>query len=94
MPASGIKIPGGRAAIAKKVNGEQLDSDDEIIKTMRDQGYRDELIQERLVKEDRVKYNVKSIATRYGRICRALATVKTAKLDGEQTDWHDGDVSI
>ncbi|KAI9668756.1 MAG: hypothetical protein M1831_000825 [Alyxoria varia] len=92
--ASSIKIPGGRAAIAKKVNPDYLDSDDELIKSMKEQGYRDEVIQERLVKEDRIIYNVKSIATRYGRICRTLAAAKTAKLDDDQTDWHDGDDDV
>lgn len=87
-----IRVQGGRAAVTKRVTV-QLDSDDEIIKDMKDQGYRDVDVQRRLVAEGRTKYAEKSITTRYNRISRALNEDETKTLDDELTDWHDGDVS-
>ena len=70
-----------------------LDSEDEIIKNMKDEGYRDHLVAERLAREDRVAYNPKSIATRYARINRVLEQNLNKRLEDEESDWHEGDVS-
>lgn len=87
-----VRITDGRAAITKKVTAD-LDSDDEIIKTMKDEGQKDEVIRDRLIEEGRIRYNVKSISTRYARIRRAFHKAETENLDEDLTDWHQGDVS-
>lgn len=60
---------------------------------MKDAGHSNEAVQKKLVDEGRIKYVVKSIATRYGRIQRAFHKAETENLDEDLTDWHEGDVS-
>ena len=86
------RVQGGRIPFPKKVNAD-LDSEDEIIKTMKEKGYTDKSIAQRLKDENRVAYREKSITTRYARIMRALHEHETKKLDDELSDWHEGDVS-
>lgn len=82
----------GRTPTIKRITAD-LDSDDEVIKSMKDAGYRDEEVQKRMISEGRTKYAVKSITTRYTRILRVCAAREAEDLDNELTDWHEGDVS-
>lgn len=86
------RVQGGRIPFPKKVNAD-LDSEDEIIRSMKEKGYADKAIAQRLKDENRVAYREKSITTRYARIMRALHEHETKKLDDEVSDWHEGDVS-
>ena len=40
-----------------------------------------------------IKYNIKTIGTRWARIKKKLAEHQDELLDADLTDWHDGDVS-
>ena len=88
-----LRIAGGRPAIAKKVTAD-LDSDDELIVRMKNAKYLEKDIAERLAKEGRIKYHPKTIGTRWARIKRKLQDFQDEMLDGDVTDWHEGDVSI
>ena len=86
-----MKITGGRPAMAKKVTAD-LDSDDELIVRMKQARYQEKDIAQRLRDEGRINYNSKTIGTRWTRLCKALQKQQDELLDGEVTDWHDGDV--
>ncbi len=87
------RVTGGRAAVPKQVVAD-MDSDDEIIKEMKGLGYRDEAVRDRLISEGRIRYEAKTISTRYIRIKRVLAAQEERILDEELSDWHDGDVRL
>ena len=86
-----MKVPGGRPAVPKKVTAD-LDSDDELIVRMKEARYREKDIADRLQEEGRIKYNQKTIGTRWVRIRRALQQRQDELLDSQQADWHNGDV--
>ena len=87
-----MKITGGRPAVAKKVTAE-LDSDDEIIFSMKNAKYLEKDIAKRLVDEGRTVYNPKTIGTRWARLKKAMQAKQDELLDADLTDWHEGDVS-
>ncbi len=87
-----MKVTGGRPAIAKKVTAD-MDSDDELIFSMKNAKYLEKDIAKRLADEGRMKYNPKTIGTRWARLKRAMQAKQDELLDGDLTDWHDGDVS-
>jgi len=87
-----VRVPGGMMAYAKKVTAE-LDSDDELIVSMKEQGYSDSQIAGRLVQENRIHYNNKTINTRFQRIRMAQARrVDDLLLEGYK-QWQYEDVS-
>lgn len=88
-----LKVEGGRPALAKKVTAD-LDSDDQLIVTMKAAKYQEAEIAQRLKDEGRTSYNPKTIGTRWARLKKALAVRQDEMLDQDLTDWHDGDVSI
>lgn len=48
-------------------------------------------IARRLVDEGRIKYNAKTIGTRWARLKKKLQERNDELLDAELTDWHEGD---
>lgn len=90
-PYKRLKTTGGRPAIAKKVTAD-LDSDDELIVRMKNARYLKKDIAQRLVDEGRIKYNAKTIGTRWARLKKKLQERNDELLDTELTDWHEGDV--
>ncbi|KAK5102165.1 hypothetical protein LTR70_007475 [Exophiala xenobiotica] len=90
-PYKRLKTTGGRPAIAKKVTAD-LDSDDELIVRMKNAKYLKKDIAQRLVDEGRIKYNAKTIGTRWARLKKKLQERNDELLDAELTDWHEGDV--
>lgn len=89
-PYKRLKTTGGRPAIAKKVTAD-LDSDDELIVRMKNAKYLKKDIARRLVDEGRIKYNAKTIGTRWARLKKKLQERNDELLDAELTDWHEGD---
>lgn len=88
-----IRVPGGRAAVPRRIHAD-YDSEDEIIVTMKQQGYSNEAVQKRLIEEGMTKYDVKTIPSRWLRIRKALQYEEEERLDDELTDWHDGEAGI
>lgn len=86
-----IKIPGGRPAINKKVT-EDPDSDDRRILELKDQGYSDEFICNKLADEGRIRYQKGTVNSRVLRFRKVLEKKADDKLDDELSDWHEGEV--
>ncbi|CAI6340224.1 unnamed protein product [Periconia digitata] len=74
-------------AYHKKV-GADLDSDDELLLEMRDNGYSDRQIADRLAMEGRVRYDTKSIATRVYRLRQAQAQHVDYLLKEGYVEWR------
>lgn len=85
------RLSGGRPPLAKKVTAD-LDSDDELIVKMKQAKYLEKDIAARLAAEGRTSYHSKTIGTRWARLKKALQEKQDKLLDGDLTDWHDGDV--
>lgn len=93
MGAIGRKMRGhgNLVAYAKRVTAD-LDSDDELIMQMKEKGYSDQQIADRLKREGRTKYDRKSISTRVGRIKWAQAArVDEMMIEGYK-EWQFEDV--
>ena len=86
------KTGGGKPATGKKIAAE-YDSDDARILTLKQQGYTDAQVAQRLVDEGRVRYVPKSVGSRWLRLRKTLEKVEDEQLDDELSDWHLGDVS-
>ncbi|KAF2191364.1 hypothetical protein K469DRAFT_697041 [Zopfia rhizophila CBS 207.26] len=85
----GRKDPNVRSCLpdyAKNITAE-LDSDDELMMTMRDKGYTGQQIADRLAKEGRIRYDRKSIATRIGQIKLAQAAHVDMLLLEDYKEW-------
>ena len=71
-----------------------LDSDDELMLDMREKGYSDRQIAEKLAKDGRVRYDQKSISTRIMRIRLAQAENFDFLLQEGYKEWECEDVSL
>jgi hypothetical protein len=71
-----------------------MDSTDELIVTMKEQGYSNEKVVAKLQEQGRIKYDKKTVGTRYIRIKTAIAQRVEQQLDDELTDWHEGEVNL
>jgi hypothetical protein len=81
-------------AYHKKVSAE-LDSDDELIMTMREKGFSDKQISDKLAKDGRIRYDQKSISTRIARIRLAQAEHVDYLLEEGYKEWqYDDDVLL
>lgn len=78
-------------AYSKRVSHE-LDSDDELMMRMRDKGFSDRQIADRLAKDGRVRYDQKSISTRIMRIRLAQAENVDFLLKEGYKEWELEDV--
>lgn len=70
------------------------DSDDGRVITLKQQGYSDEYVAQRLMDEGRVRYVPKTVGSRWLRLRKALQEAEDEKLDDELSDWHVGEVRI
>ena len=75
----------------KKIT-KDLDSDDELMMTMREKGYTDQQIADRLTREGRVRYDRKSICTRIARVKQAQAAYVDKLLEEGYKEWEIEDV--
>ena len=78
-------------AYHKRVSHE-LDSDDELMMQMRENGFTDRQIADRLAKDGRVRYDQKSISTRIMRIKLAQANNVDILLREGYKEWEIDDV--
>lgn len=70
-----------------------MDSDDELIFSMKNAKYLEKDIAKRLQDEGRTVYNPKTIGTRWARLKKVMQAKQDEALDADLTDWHEGDVS-
>ena len=92
-PGGLVRVPGGRAAIPKKVTAD-LDEEDKILFDMKQQGYTDDAVAKYLVDQGLTKYKTQSVGSRFTRIKKVLQQKNEELLDEELTDWHDGEVCL
>ncbi|KAF2097635.1 hypothetical protein NA57DRAFT_58206 [Rhizodiscina lignyota] len=93
LPRAGpkkMRVVGGRVAIPKRITAD-LDSDDELLVNMREAGCTDQVIAETLAKQGRIRYDKKTIASRYMRIKAKMSLREDQRLEDELTDWHEGE---
>jgi hypothetical protein len=84
---------GDRQAQRRAIQAEHDEYDQVIIK-MKESGYRNSEIADRLKKLSggKVDYDSKTLGTRYTRLKQAEADEYDRQLDDELTDWHEGEV--
>ena len=80
-------------AYHKRVSHE-LDSDDELMMDMREKGFSDRQIADKLASDGRVRYDQKSISTRIMRIRLAQAENVEFLLKEGYKEWEFEDVSL
>ncbi|KAI7083280.1 hypothetical protein KC356_g7690 [Hortaea werneckii] len=85
-----VRVQGGKAAVPKRIVAD-YDSDDGRIITLKQQGYSDEYVAQKLMDEGRVRYVPKTVGSRWLRLRKALQEVEDEKLDDELSDWHVGE---
>jgi hypothetical protein len=79
--------------VPKRIQAD-YDSDDGRIIALKEQGYTDQYVAQRLVQEGRIRYVPKSIGSRWLRLRKALEAVEDDRLDDELSDWHVCEVSL
>lgn len=84
----GSKLP----SYYRKITGD-LDSNDELILSLRDKGYSDQQICDWLKKEGRVQYNPKGVSTRIARIKQVRGERWDFELENGMREWKMEDVS-
>jgi hypothetical protein len=85
------RLSSGRYAMPKKVIAD-LDSDDNLIVYMKSNGYNDAQVVDRFFREGRVRYDKKTIASRYARILRVQEARKDKELKAGLIEWSADDV--
>jgi hypothetical protein len=86
-----VRRDGDRIAESRAITAD-LDSTDELIVSMKNQGYSNEKVVERLQEQGRINYDKKTVGSRYLRLKNAIAEREEQRLDDELTDWHEGEV--
>lgn len=81
----------GLPVYSKKVTAD-LDSDDELMMALREKGFTDQQIADRLRDEGRVRYDRKPISTRINRIKAKRAELMDKMLEGGYAEWQYEDV--
>jgi hypothetical protein len=89
----GTNIKGGHAPSFKPITVD-LDEEDQMIVDMKQQGYKDEDIRDRLIEKGFTCYEARSVACRWMRIRKKTQEYEEKLLDEELTDWHLGEVGI
>ena len=87
------RIVGGRAAVPKRIVAD-YDSDDGRIINLKQQGYTDEYISQKLIQEGRIRYVPKTVGSRWLRLRKTLEDAEEEKLDDEMSDWHVDEVML
>lgn len=72
----------------------EFDDDDARIIELKTQGYKDDYICDKLIREGRVRYTPGAVSTRYCRLRKVAEKVKNDRLDDELSDWHVGEVHM
>ncbi|KAK6005446.1 hypothetical protein QM012_007088 [Aureobasidium pullulans] len=86
----GTNIKGGHAPSFKPITVD-LDEEDQMIVDMKQQGYKDDAIRDRLIEKGFTCYEARSVACRWMRIRKKTQEYEEKLLDEELTDWHLGE---
>lgn len=88
---SNVKVAGGKAAGPKPIKA-NYDADDARIVDLKQQGYTDEYVADKLAQEGRIRYHARTVGSRWLRIRKALEAKEEEILEDNLSDWHDGEV--
>ena len=89
----GTAVKGGHAPSFKPITV-NLDEEDQMIVDMKQRGYKDEDVVERLIEKGFTRYEPRSVNCRWIRIRKKTQEYEEMLLDEELTDWHIGEVRI
>lgn len=84
-------MKGGRPAYNKEIVAD-YDTDDGRIITLKQQGYTDDYVAQKMISEGRMKYVPKTVGSRWLRLRKVLEAAENERLDDELSDWHVGEV--
>ncbi|TLD37538.1 hypothetical protein E2P81_ATG04350 [Venturia nashicola] len=85
-----VRANGQSFALQRPITAD-LDSTDELIVSLKEKGYSNDAVCAQLVREGRINYDKKTVGSRYLRLKNAILEREEERLDGELTDWHDGE---
>ncbi|QDS75375.1 hypothetical protein FKW77_002502 [Venturia effusa] len=85
-----VRANGQSFALQRPITAD-LDSTDELIVSLKEKGYSNDAVSAQLVREGRINYDKKTVGSRYLRLKNAILEREEERLDGELTDWHDGE---
>lgn len=85
-----VRANGQSFAIQRPITAD-LDSTDELIVSLKEKGYSNDAVCAQLAREGRINYDKKTVGSRYLRLKNAILEREEERLDGELTDWHDGE---
>lgn len=85
-------MAGGKAAVPRKVVASGYDWEDRMILNMKQQGFTNVQIAQKLIAEGGTRYDPKSIGSRWLKMRRVRAQHDEGLLDDDLSDWHIGDV--
>ena len=86
-------MPGGRAATFKPITVD-LDEEDQLLVSMKQQGHKDEEIADRLAELGGTRYQPRTIHSRYNRLLKKAQEYEEKLLEEDLSDWHDGEVHV
>lgn len=89
----GTTVKGGHAPSFKPITVD-LDEEDQMIVDMKQQGYKDEDVVERLIEKGFTRYEPRSVNCRWIRIRKKTQEYEEMLLDEQLTDWHIGEVRL
>lgn len=86
-----MRVEGGHPPSRRRITSE-LNSDDEIILSMKQDKRTDREIAQTLADAGRVKYSVKTISSRYKRLRMVVAKQRDDMLDRKEAHWSAAEV--
>ena len=89
-----VLVSGGKAPVPKRIDPDEIDSDDQRIITLKQHGYSDDHVAKKLIEEGRIRYVPKTINSRWLRLRKAADKKEDDRLDDELSDWHIGEVGL
>lgn len=84
----------GKAPASKQTTESDYDTDEKRIIHLKQLGYKDDYVSNRLVEEGRQQLSAKTISTRWLRLKKIVERKEEERLDDELSDWHIGEASI
>lgn len=93
-PGKSFRSSAVKPATPSKVICANYDSDDARLIGLKQEGYSDQAVANKLAAEDRAHYLPKTVASRWARLKRIVQEIEDKKLDDELSDWHVGEVHL
>jgi hypothetical protein len=86
-----LRADGNTFVKQRKITAD-LDMTDTMIVNLNNENHPNEYIANQLAKEGLVRYDSKTVGSRFIRLQKKIAEREAQRLEDELTDWHDGEV--